>query len=88
MDGGSFVVAPIGLKKFCFGRLFSNLVLDVLSRSPIILSRKMAGCFTLNKSWLFLMVPWVNRQSVTDISWSYSLAEIICLLAIQKASSL
>ena len=40
------------LWEFCFGPLFSNLVLDALSRSAIIVLKNMAGCFTLYKLWL------------------------------------
>ena len=47
MDGGNFVVAPIGCGSFLVGPLYSNLVLDVLISSAIIFLRNTTGCFTL-----------------------------------------
>ena len=43
--------------EFCFGTLFSNLFLDALSSSEITLLGKMAGSFTLSKSWQSLSIP-------------------------------
>ena len=88
----TLLLLPLVIYFFCFGPLFSNLVLDALSRSAIISLRKMAGCCTLNKSWLSVTISHgAMGQSVVcdcDIFWSYSLVESICLLAIQIASSL
>ena len=75
-----------------FWAIVSNLILGALSRSAIILLRKMVGCFTLNKSWQSVSIPRgaMGRSATCDcvISWSYFLVESICLLAIQIASSL
>ena len=92
MDGGNFVVAPIGDRSFVLSHCFSNLVFNALSRSAIILLRKTAGCFTLKKPWLSVSIPHgaMGRSAVCDcdIFWSYSLVESICLLAIQIAPSI
>ena len=83
MDRGHFVVDPSGYRSFCFcfGPFFSNLVLDALSRSAIILLRKMAGCLSLNKAWLSVSIPHgVMGQSAVcdyDISSLYSFVESI-----------
>ena len=75
-----------------FGSSFSNLVPDALFRSAIILLRKMAGCFTLDKSWLSVSIlnGVMCRSAVCycEMSWSYSHLESICLLAIQMATCL
>ena len=66
---------------------FLILVLDALSSSAIIFLRKMAGCFTLIVFWLSVSLPLgaVCPFAICDcdISWSYSLVERICLMAIQ-----
>ena len=91
MDGGHFVVSPIGYRSFVLGHCF-NLIIDALSHSAIILLRTIVGCFTLNKSWLSVYIPHgvMSWSSVCDcdISWSYSLVESIYLLAIQIALNL
>ena len=60
-------------------KLFSNLVFEALFRSATILLRKMAGCFTLNLSWLSMSIPHgaKGKPAVCDISWSYSVVESI-----------
>ena len=40
----------------CFLFPFSNLVLDAISSSAIILLRKRVGCFTLIVTWMWLSV--------------------------------
>ena len=51
-----------------FWPLFSNLVLDALSRSAIILLRKIAGCFTSNKLELSVSILHgaMGRSAVCD----------------------
>ena len=75
-----------------FCAIFSDWVIDALSRSAIVLLRKMAGCFTLNRAWRSVSIPHgaMGRSAVCDyhIFWSYSLVESICLLEIQIGLSL
>ena len=56
MDGGNFVVVPVGYRSFVLGHFF-YFVLDALSRSAIILLKRMASSFTLNNSWLSVSIP-------------------------------
>ena len=72
-----------------FWAIVSNLVLDALVQQK---GKMVAGCCTLNKSWLSVSITHgVMGQSTVcacDFSWPYSLVESIYLLAIQLASSI